>query len=85
MKHENIKIRCVSAQSAQSNLTNSIYYDTDWWEKKWALEWWNKNGHFNEELYRKILLEKLNLVNQEASPKTRYWTSRVFNLFFYKV
>jgi hypothetical protein len=63
MKNENIKMLKIRCVSAQSNLINSIYYDTDWWQKTWALEWWNNNGHFNEELYRKILLAKLDLVN----------------------
>jgi hypothetical protein len=51
------------------NLTNAIYYDTDWWEKKWALEWWTRNGHFNEELYRNILLAKLDSVNELSNQK----------------
>jgi hypothetical protein len=61
---KNLNIRCVSAQS---NLTTSIYYDTDWWQKTWALEWWNNNGHFNEELYRNILLAKLDLLNKQSN------------------
>ncbi len=46
------------------NLINAIYYDTEWWQRKIALEWWGRNGHFNEDLYRSILLAKLNSVNQ---------------------
>lgn len=49
---------------SKSNLVNAIYYDTEWWNKKWALEWWSRNGHFNEELYRNILLAKLDSINQ---------------------
>jgi len=56
------KSDCVQVKA---NLINSLYYDTEWWEKKWALEWWSKNGHFNEELYRKVLVAKLDLVNEE--------------------
>jgi hypothetical protein len=50
--------------SSKSNLINSIYYDTEWWNKKFALEWWTRNGHFNEELYRNILLAKLDSINE---------------------
>jgi hypothetical protein len=49
---------------SKSNLVNAIYYDTEWWNKKWALEWWTRNGHFDEELYRNILLAKLDSINQ---------------------
>jgi hypothetical protein len=55
------KIKCLSEKN---NLINSIYYDTEWWNKKFALEWWERNGHFNEELYRKTLLAKLDLINK---------------------
>jgi hypothetical protein len=55
--------------SSKSNLINSIYYDTEWWNKKFALEWWSRNGHFNEELYRKTLLAKLDSINQLQSTK----------------
>ena len=51
------------------NLVNAIHYDTDWWNKKWALEWWTRNGHFNEDLYRNILLAKLDSINQLQSTK----------------
>lgn len=50
--------------SSKSNLINSIYYDTEWWNKKFALEWWTRNGHFNEDLYRNILLAKLDSINE---------------------
>ena len=50
--------------SSKSNLINSIYYDTEWWNKKFALEWWTRNGHFNEELYRKTLLAKFDSINK---------------------
>lgn len=50
--------------SSKSNLINSIYYDTEWWNKKFAMEWWTRNGHFNEELYRNILLAKLDSINE---------------------
>ena len=46
------------------NLISAINYDTDWWNKKWALEWWGRNGHFNEELYLKCLLAKLDSINK---------------------
>jgi hypothetical protein len=54
----------VAPQSSKMNLINAIYYDTDWWQRKIALEWWTRNGHFNEELYRNILLAKLDSINQ---------------------
>jgi hypothetical protein len=60
------KIKC---DSSKSNLINSIYYDTEWWNKKFALEWWSRNGHFNEELYRNILLAKLDSINELQSTK----------------
>lgn len=44
-------------------LISNIYYDTDWWRKPFALEWWQKDGHFNEELYREILSAKLDEIN----------------------
>jgi len=44
---------------------NEIYYDIEWWNKKFALEWWSNNGHFNEELYFNILLAKINNINQQ--------------------
>jgi hypothetical protein len=52
-------------QKSTNNLMNEIYYDIDWWDKKFALEWWSNNGHFNEELYFNILLAKLNNINQQ--------------------
>jgi hypothetical protein len=55
--------------SSKSNLINEIYYDFDWWNKKFALEWWKRNGQFNEELYRKILLAKLDSINKLQSTK----------------
>jgi hypothetical protein len=54
----------IKYNSSKSNLINSIYYDTEWWNKKFALEWWTTNGHFNEELYRKTLLAKLDSINE---------------------
>lgn len=55
--------------SNKMNLVNEIYYDTEWWEKKWALEWWARNGQFNEELYRNILLAKLDSLNELSNKK----------------
>jgi len=51
------------------DLINAIYYDTEWWQRKIALEWWSRNGHFNEELYTNCLLAKLNSVNQLSNQK----------------
>ena len=51
------------------NLINAIYYDTEWWNKKWALEWWTRNGHFNEVLYRNCLLAKLDSLNKLSNQK----------------
>jgi hypothetical protein len=41
------------------NLISSIYYDTDWWQRAYAIEWWEKDGHFNDEQYRRVLWAKL--------------------------
>jgi len=57
--------------SKKSNLINEIYYDTEWWNRKFALEWWERNGHFNEELYSNILLAKLNKFDELQSTKNK--------------
>jgi len=44
----------------KQHLISAIYYDEDWWQKSIALEWWQKNGHFNDTLYREVLFAKLN-------------------------
>ncbi len=44
---------------SRTNLIGAIHYDTDWWQRKYAIEWWEKDGHFNDELYRKVLWAKL--------------------------
>lgn len=50
----------IRTQQEKTNIIGSIYYDTDWWQKPFAVEWWSDNGHFNEMLYREILFAKLN-------------------------
>jgi hypothetical protein len=50
---------------SKNDLVNEIYYESDWWNRKFALEWWTNNGHFNEELYFNILLAKLNHISQQ--------------------
>jgi hypothetical protein len=50
----------IKSQEQKTNILGSIYYDTDWWKKPFAVEWWSDNGHFNEVLYRDILFAKLN-------------------------
>ena len=52
-------------QKSTNNLMNEIYYDIEWWNKKFALEWWSRNGHFNEELYFNILLAKINHISNQ--------------------
>jgi hypothetical protein len=48
----------------KKKLIGAIYYDTEWWRKKYAIEWWLNDGHFNEELYRETLSAKLDLINE---------------------
>jgi len=48
----------------KSKLINAIYYDLDWPNKSYALEWWSKSGHFNEDLYKSLLLKKLDAINE---------------------
>ena len=48
----------------KSKLINAIYYDLDWSNKAYALEWWSKSGHFNEDLYKSLLLKKLDAINE---------------------
>jgi hypothetical protein len=51
------------------DLINAIYYDTEWWQRKIALEWWSRNGHFNEELYTNCLLAKLDSIDRMSKLK----------------
>lgn len=44
---------------SRTNLIGAIHYDADWWQRKYAIEWWEKDGHFNDELYRRVLWAKL--------------------------
>jgi hypothetical protein len=32
----------------------------NWWNRDYAIEWWKRNGHFNEDLYLSILIAKEN-------------------------
>jgi len=59
-KQEN-KIPKIPSKTA---LVNAIYYDLDWSNKIYALEWWSKHGHFNEDLYKNLLIAKLNSINE---------------------
>lgn len=54
-------------RNKKCHLMTACYYDSDWWQKKLALEWWNRDGHFNEELYRDFLLEKINLIEKSEN------------------
>jgi hypothetical protein len=47
----------------KSRLIEAIYYDSDWWQKNIATEWWRRNGHFNETIYQNYLLAKLDSIN----------------------
>lgn len=50
-------------EKTKVNLISNLYYDTDWWKKPIAIEWWQRDGHFNEELYRRTLSAKLDAIN----------------------
>jgi hypothetical protein len=39
--------------------TNEFHQEIDWWQKKSAVEWWSRNGHFNDDLYNNILLDRI--------------------------
>jgi len=54
----------LSEMPSKSKLINAIYYDLDWSNKAYALEWWSKSGHFNEDLYKSLLLKKLDAINE---------------------
>lgn len=43
----------------RNNLICEIYYDLEWVNKKFAVEWWRTNGHFDDELYDKVLEARL--------------------------
>lgn len=58
----------------QTNLVCQIYYDLDWVNRKFAVEWWQNNGHFNDELYDKVLQEKLNRI-KDPSPDVVFLNS----------
>lgn len=30
----------------------------NWWNRDYAIEWWRNNGHFDEDLYLSVLMEK---------------------------
>ena len=49
---------------SKQSLINAIYYDFDWSNKIYCLEWWSKQGHFNEDLYKSLLLKKLDAINE---------------------
>jgi hypothetical protein len=48
----------------KSGLIEAIYYDSDWWKKNIATEWWRRNGHFNETLYKNLLNAKLDSIKR---------------------
>jgi hypothetical protein len=43
----------------RNNLVCEIYYDLEWVNRKFAVEWWQRDGHFNDELYDKVLEARL--------------------------
>ena len=30
----------------------------NWWDRDYAIEWWRRNGHFDEDLYLSVLMAK---------------------------
>ena len=48
----------------KTRLINAIYYDLDWSNKIYCLEWWSSYGHFNEDLYKSLLLKKLDAIDE---------------------
>jgi len=47
----------------KQNLVSELFYDLEWVNKKYAIEWWERNGNFNYELYVRVLQEKINRYN----------------------
>lgn len=37
---------------------NNFIEPRNWWNRDYAIEWWRTNGHFNEDLYLSVLVEK---------------------------
>jgi hypothetical protein len=37
---------------------NNFIEPRNWWKRDYAIEWWRTNGHFNEDLYLSVLVEK---------------------------
>ena len=53
-------VKCeIPKRNNSLNLSNEYQHDICWWNKTFALEWWQKNGHFNDTLYRDYLLAKV--------------------------
>jgi hypothetical protein len=52
----------ISNIQKKTNLISEMFYDLQWIHKKYAIEWWETDGHFNDELYIKVLEAKINLV-----------------------
>jgi hypothetical protein len=59
-KTENIQIQ------SEINLVSELHYNTDWWQRKFALEYFDR---FNEDLYSDYLIAKLNSVDKIKQSK----------------
>lgn len=70
-------------EKSVSGLIESIYYDSDWWQKNIATEWWQRDGHFNESLYGDVLRTRLNLIN--CSNYEVNWANLIYIIFFTKI
>jgi len=43
-----------------NNLVCELFYDLNWVNRNYAVEWWQNNGHFNDELYARVIQAKVN-------------------------
>lgn len=49
----------------QLKLINEACYDMEWWNKRFAIEWWTHNGHFNDSLYINVLNERFERAEEQ--------------------
>lgn len=51
---------------------NNFIEPRNWLVKDYAIEWWNRDGHFNEELYLSVLIQKQQVIdNRIINHKTK--------------
>jgi hypothetical protein len=48
---------------------NNFIEPRNWWNRDYATEWWRNNGHFDDDLYLAILVEKEHRKNKGISIK----------------